>query len=218
MRRVPPILAAGLLFAASAASAAGLGLPRCVRKRRGRYIEPKTLTALLDCQRGKHASFSAAWRRAEGRQPPKRTLDRLQEMQQREVRNYLGRHPDRASTRDEDEEEYEPDPEPEEPSAAERITSDPEKDPDMAALTGTLKKSAKNGKGLQPSDFGAVRKMLRKTQGAPSSDMELLLQKLEKRQRMIQRSGRILELLNRDTRQGGRKGPGFNERLIEGSQ
>jgi hypothetical protein len=70
-----------LFFMAAAASAAPL--PACVKKTKAGYDEPKTLPALLRCQERARAGKAAG-------------EDSL-ELQRAEVRDYLARHPERAS-------------------------------------------------------------------------------------------------------------------------
>ena len=89
-----PLLALLLLGLALPASSAAF--PACVRKRKGRYQEPATLSALIRCQqilRDKHIV------RQKKRGFTLSTADQeaLEDFQREEVRNYLGRHPDRAT-------------------------------------------------------------------------------------------------------------------------
>lgn len=91
---IRPLLA--LLLLALALPACSAGFPACVRKRKGRYQEPVTLSALVRCQqilREKHIA------RQKKRGFPLSAADQeaLEDFQRDEVRGYLSRHPRRAS-------------------------------------------------------------------------------------------------------------------------
>ncbi|MDE2291024.1 MAG: hypothetical protein KGL53_02980 [Elusimicrobia bacterium] len=81
---------AALLLSAALPAAAGTLLPACVRPRRGGIDEPATLSGLLACQARARAAFQ---RDASAREA-------LGDFQRGEVRGYLARHPDRATTDD----------------------------------------------------------------------------------------------------------------------
>lgn len=72
-----------LLFAATAMAATP---PACVKKTKAGYDEPKTLPALLRCQERARAGKAAS--------------EAALELQRAEVRDYLSRHPERASAED----------------------------------------------------------------------------------------------------------------------
>lgn len=85
-----------LLLLSLALPAFSAGFPACVRKRKGRYQEPATLGALVRCQqilRDKHIALQKK------RGYPLSIADQeaLDDFQREEVRNYLSRHPGRAS-------------------------------------------------------------------------------------------------------------------------
>lgn len=85
-----PVLLAALVSAAFAASKPPVGA--CVLKTEKGYEEPPTLSRLLACQRDAIAKIDAL-------------NNAVLEFQHEEVRDYLRRHPERATTAEEDEDE-----------------------------------------------------------------------------------------------------------------
>ncbi|MBI5208356.1 MAG: hypothetical protein HY927_00110 [Elusimicrobia bacterium] len=106
---------AAALALALASTAAWAEFPACVRKAKGKFVEPPTLRKLLDCQAKARAGIDP---RDEAR------WDRLEDFQKGEVREYLARHPDRASV----------DPDPPEPPRAKANATPAE--PDTVQETG----------------------------------------------------------------------------------
>jgi len=87
-----------LLGGAMAVQAAGT-YPPCVRKRKAGYSEPATLKALLACQERKRAHVTLTAKVPRGPEE----VEGLGDFQRTEVRDYLSRHPERASTGNEEE-------------------------------------------------------------------------------------------------------------------
>ncbi|MBI5596267.1 MAG: hypothetical protein HY928_09300 [Elusimicrobia bacterium] len=79
------MLASTLLALAVSVSASAAPLPACVTKTKLGFNEPPTLKALMGCQAGKRTGF-------------KGNAEALGDFQRGEVREYLARHPERAST------------------------------------------------------------------------------------------------------------------------
>lgn len=132
------------LALALASTAAWAEFPACVRKVKGKFAEPATLRKLLDCQAKARTGFDA---HDEAR------WDRLEDFQKGEVREYLARHPDRASV----------DPDPPAPARPKATAKPAEPDPpreennEAAAKVREQKKRSQdaarsNASGLLPED------------------------------------------------------------------
>lgn len=169
--------AAGLLVLAAAAHAAGLA--PCVRKAKSGYDEPKTLPALLRCQERARAGKEAS--------------EEALELQRAEVRDYLARHPERASA------DEPPASKPADPDAGlspavkaqkarsrRAVKANAERLPegDRAAYEGLSEglwaMSGDGEKGLTPEMAKEIVGYLQKQQGGVSAEMSGLLQSLTK--------------------------------------
>lgn len=165
------------LLALALPAAASSTVAACVKKTPKGYDEPKTLSALLKCQeraRGGKAASEAAL-----------------EAQRAEVRDYLSRHPERASV-DEGPAAKKPDRPVPEKVRAQRAASDramkknaerlPEGDrAAYEALAGDLWSLSGDGeKGLTPEMAKEIVGYLQKQQGGVSVEMRGLLESLSK--------------------------------------
>ncbi|MBI3298490.1 MAG: hypothetical protein HYZ75_10025 [Elusimicrobia bacterium] len=82
-------MAAGLLLAIFLVPASAADLPPCVRRTKQGVDEPRTLQGLLGCQEKSRGRYRAADDAA---------AEAFGEFQRAEVRDYLARHPERATT------------------------------------------------------------------------------------------------------------------------
>jgi hypothetical protein len=70
----------------------------CVKKGEKGYEEPESLQSLLNCQFGFRIGWVRHFNERFGKPPTNPSLDKLDDLQRAEVREYLSRHPDRAHT------------------------------------------------------------------------------------------------------------------------
>lgn len=70
----------------------------CVQKSAQGYKEPDSLQTLLDCQFKFRIGWVRRFNERLGTPPTNASLDKLDDLQRAEVREYLSRHPDRAHT------------------------------------------------------------------------------------------------------------------------
>ena len=157
--------------------AAAESFPSCVVKTSSTtYKEPASLKELLDCQRGKLGRSSDAYRKRYGKELPEAKLERWQELQRQEVREFLRRHPKLATL---------PDDHP--PGGTARPGQDlPESgaqamDKDTEALKQRLWDESDQGrKGVTPEMADQIVRDLMAKQGFVSDDMAALLNAVQK--------------------------------------
>lgn len=161
---MPALLAFLLVLPASPAPAAERW-PACVKKTAKGRREPPTLDALLECQ-----DRSRAVLRRRGAAPVE--MDRFDDFQRRETRDYLSRHPRRATLRSEPAEDSEPPPRPARGEAAGK---------GFDALKSSLsEKAGDGGAGITPAMARDITEYLRREQGGMSGEMSALLNSLQR--------------------------------------
>lgn len=167
LRGYPGAMPLGLLLLALTAQAADV--PACVRKTKQGYDEPKTLAALLRCQeRGRKNKVAD---------------EAVTDFQQAEVRDYLQRHPERASVGDEG---LKPEVSAQKKRSQEAVTKNAQRLPEEERqgyqdLSDKLWGMSGDGeKGLTPDMAKEIAGYLQKQQGGVSVEMQALLGSLEK--------------------------------------
>lgn len=189
-------MALPLLALLAAAAAAAAMMPACVVKAEKGFVEPATLAALMDCQAQKRAGF-------------KGDAETLGDFQRTEVREYLGRHPDRAST---DDGAQKADPKVAKQklrsrqAAAANAERLPEKDrAEFQGLNEQLWGMSNNGQlGVTPDMAKTIVGYLQKQQGGVSAEMSALLGSLEKDgSKLSHGSMRMLKKAARDAKGEG---------------
>lgn len=154
----------------------------CVTKAGAKYSEPQTLTALVDCQKGRLDAATAAYRAKHKADPPPELVDSWQDRQRAAVSDYLNRHPNRASL-------DRPNDAPPEDEAAKDKGAKPDDAPKndnggqagMDDLNRRLRAESDGGKkGVTPEMAQQVRDYLKKNQGSVSPDMQRLLESVSK--------------------------------------
>lgn len=159
-------MVAGLVL--SLVLAAHAAPPSCIKKTKQGYDEPKTLPALLRCQERARKNII--------------TDESVMDFQQAEVRDYLARHPERASTDD----TLKPEVAAQKKRSQEAVTKNAERLPEAdreayQALSDQLWGMSGNGeKGLTPDMAKEIAGYLQKQQGGVSVEMQSLLGSLEK--------------------------------------
>lgn len=143
----------------------------CVQKTAGGVIEPATLADLRDCQDKNLASYEKAHPSLSDDES-----DRLDDLQRAEVRDYLSRHPERASMS-----APASSPAPAKTSAPASVSAPAPDAGGLDALAAALKQEAGNGsQGLTPQMAQQIADYLNREQGGMSSDMQALLDSLKK--------------------------------------
>ena len=148
--------------------------PACVRKTaKTAYQEPADLKALLGCQKRKLSRCVLDYQTRQGSPPPDETLELWQELQRREVRDFIRRHPDRSVLGGDS------------ASAAQTKPgqggAEKSSDRGLEALRqDLLEKSDQGRKGITPDMAQEIVNMLMKQQGSVSGDMSDLLNAVQK--------------------------------------
>ena len=149
-------------------AAAAQTSPACVSKTStATYQEPADLKALLGCQKKKLARCAADYEARHGDLPSDDTVERWRELQRREARDFIRRHPDRSVMAG--------DP----PADARSAQTKPGQD--LKALQQDLwEKSDQGRKGITPEMAEEIVNTLMKQQGSVSGDMADLLNAVQK--------------------------------------
>ena len=155
---------AALLACAVFAGAAG-GFPACVKPKDPADKAFPSLDALLRCQRGARKRFQASLKLPPGSLPRDEQWDRLDDFQRAEVREFLKRHPERAS-HEEDAAQT--------PPVSSSTSSARDRDLDMLS-TALQARSDGGKKGITPEMAREVVEYLKEKQGGTSPDMTELL-------------------------------------------
>jgi hypothetical protein len=158
-------------------AAAAQTTPTCVKKTsKTSYQEPADLKALLKCQRRKMVRAAADYEAQNGDAPSDATLEGWQELQRREVRDFIRRHPDRSVLKG-------PAASPAQAAETEPAQDGAAKssDQDLQALEKDLwGKSDQGRKGITPEMAQEIVNTLMKQQGSVSPDMAGLLDAVQK--------------------------------------
>lgn len=159
----------GLSTPLSAAS-----FPSCVKKSSSTYQEPPTLAALIKCHKEKLEAARLDFAKAHGVPPADLAVERWEDMQRAEVRDYLRRHEDQASL--------------DEPTGTTLVDEGggadkaPEANGDGEAgldkdFESSLKEKSQGGKhGITPGMAKDIVEYLQRKQGGVSPEMKDLLQ------------------------------------------
>ena len=168
-------MTSGLLLAAFLTPAGAAPFPPCVRRAKHGIDEPRTLQGLLSCQEKARARFKA---------PDEAATDALGDFQRSEVRDYLVRHPDRASTADDS--KLTPEVAKQKQRSREAAHANAERLPQaeragFEALGDKLWSQSGDGQlGVTPDMAQEIVKFLNQQQGGVSAEMSDLLGSLQK--------------------------------------
>ena len=168
LRGYPGGMVVELLLGVALSAQAAAPFPTCVKKTKQGYDEPKTLPALLRCQERARKNLVVD--------------EAFTDAQQAEVRDYLARHPDRAST----DAGLKPEVAAQKKRSSEAAALNAARLPDAhqedyQALNEKLwGLSADGQKGLTPEMAKEIVGYLQKQQGGVSVEMSALLQTLSK--------------------------------------
>jgi hypothetical protein len=148
--------------------------PTCVKKTsKTAYQEPADLKALLGCQKRKLTRCAAGYEARHGDLPSDETLEIWRELQRRELRDFIRRHPTRSVI------------EGPSPSGAQakpaQAGAEKSQAQDIDALRqDLLEKSDQGRKGVTPEMAAEIVATLMKEQGSVSGDMADLLSAVQK--------------------------------------
>jgi len=143
----------------------------CIKKSGGHYKEPATLSALVACQQDRVAKATADYKTQNGQSPPDSVVDGWQDGQRAEARDYVNRHPDRASMDN-----------PSSPGGKDQAgAKEPASDPGVDALSKKVQAESNGGKdGVTPEMSQQMHDYLMQRQGSVSPDMQQLLNDVQK--------------------------------------